>query len=109
MTVTAVTSLAQFKEIIAKDEVSVFDFWATWCRPCLAISPIFEQHSGNFPNVKFYKVDVDAVGDVAQEVGITAMPTFISFKSGQKLETILGAAPAKLKQLIETASASASA
>lgn len=94
MTVTPVTNLGQFREIvssshrcyardpeesspvyyqISKDKVTIFDFWATWCGPCRIISPIFEQFSKNFPSIEFYKVDVDAAQDISEEVGIRAV------------------------------------
>ena len=49
------------------------DFWATWCGPCRAISPIFEKISNDVEGVEFYKVDVDAQTEIAQEVGIRAV------------------------------------
>lgn len=42
-------------------------------------------------SVDFYKIDVDEVPDVAQELGIRAMPTFLIFKDGQQVEEIVGA------------------
>lgn len=44
-----------------------------------------------YKNVEFYKVDVDEVPDVAQELGIRAMPTFLVFKDGEKVEEVVGA------------------
>lgn len=41
--------------------------------------------------VSFYKIDVDEVPDVAQELGIRAMPTFLLFKDGEKVEEVVGA------------------
>ena len=41
--------------------------------------------------VEFYKIDVDAVPDVAQELSIRAMPTFLVFKDGEKVEEVVGA------------------
>ena len=42
-------------------------------------------------SVEFYKIDVDEVPDVAQELGIRAMPTFLLYKDGEKVEEIVGA------------------
>ncbi|KAI0652652.1 thioredoxin [Trametes meyenii] len=106
MGVQAVKTLAEFKEIIARDTPAVFDFWATWCGPCRIISPVFEQLSEKFgEKVTFYKVDVDEAQDIAQEVGVRAMPTFMAFKSGQKIGETVGAAPPALQNLIQTVSA----
>jgi len=71
-------------------DAAVLDCWATWCGPCKAIAPAYEELSEKFPQVKFFKVDVDAVEDVAQELGVRAMPTFMFFKGGEKITEIAG-------------------
>jgi len=101
MTVTPVTNLAQFREIINKDKVAIFDFWATWCGPCRVISPIFEEFSKQFPSIDFYKVDCDAAEDISTEVGIRAMPTFIVFRNGNRVGDSVGAVPSSLEALIK--------
>jgi len=105
MTVTVVKDLAEFQKIISADEYSVFDFWATWCGPCKAISPIFQRLSdqATYSHIKFYKVDVDDSPDISQEVGIRAMPTFTLFKNGQKVKDLVGASPPRLEELIASA------
>ncbi|RGP74772.1 thioredoxin [Fusarium sporotrichioides] len=103
MPVTPIESLAQFRELIESQQTVIIDFWATWCGPCRMISPIFEKLSDTFGNVTFAKVDVDACPDVAQELGIRAIPTFIAFKNGQKSSEALGADPSKLEQLVSRA------
>ncbi|ODN84361.1 hypothetical protein L202_00328 [Cryptococcus amylolentus CBS 6039] len=62
------------------------------------MSPIFEslEARGQHPGVKFHKVDVDEQPIIAEEVGIHAMPTFIAFKNGQKVDELVGAYPARL-------------
>ena len=51
----------------------MFDFWASWCGPCKVISPIFEKLAAQFPNVEFYKVNVDEAEAISQEVGVRAV------------------------------------
>ncbi|KAG8935723.1 mitochondrial thioredoxin [Tulasnella sp. 419] len=83
--ITEVTSYAQYRGIIKRDEYSIFDFYTTWCAPCKVISPVFEKLAKEYPEVKFYKVDGEAVPDVHDEARITSLPTFIIFKNGDPL------------------------
>ena len=85
----------------AGDKLVVVDFTATWCGPCQFIGPKFEQLAGETDGVLFVKVDVDENEDVAQECGISAMPTFHYMKGGKKLAEVVGADPDKLQALIE--------
>jgi len=97
MAVTSINTPAEFQSqvLTAQDgKVKIVDFYATWCGPCKAIAPMIEKWSTNQyadANVDFFKVDVDVVGDVAREQEVSAMPTFILFKNGQKVDQIIGA------------------
>ncbi|KAK4705005.1 hypothetical protein P7C70_g1197, partial [Phenoliferia sp. Uapishka_3] len=64
------------------------------------ISPVFEKLADAFPALAFYKVDVDTQEEIAAEVGIKAMPTFLFFKGGDKIGSVVGADPNKLKAAI---------
>ncbi|KAK9479844.1 thioredoxin-like protein [Lipomyces japonicus] len=103
MTVKDLKSVADFHTAIAADKVTVIDFYATWCGPCKVIAPKVHAFSEEFADADFYKIDVDEVSEVAAEVGIRAMPTFIIFKAGQKVKEIVGANPAALKNAIQAA------
>jgi thioredoxin 1 len=69
----------------------------------LNIRLTISRYSDEFPGAHFIKVDVDEVPDVAQELGIRAMPTFIIFKGGVKIGEIVGANPPALRAAIAKA------
>jgi thioredoxin 1 len=71
----------------------IVDAFATWCGPCKVIAPVIVGYSKKYPNARFYKIDVDEVPDVAQELGIRAMPTFKVFKDGEEVEQVVGMNP----------------
>ena len=89
------------KALEDKDKLLVLDCFATWCGPCKVISPQVVKFSSKYPTARFYKLDVDVVPDVAQELGIRAMPTFLLFKNGEKLAEVVGANPKALETAIQ--------
>jgi len=101
--VSSVTSMTEFKKFISEDKVTVVDFFATWCGPCKQIAPFVEKLSKEFDKNNFLKVDVDEVSDVAAEVGVRAMPTFMVFRNGEKVAEVVGANPAALKAAVKKA------
>ncbi|WEW60894.1 thioredoxin trx1 [Emydomyces testavorans] len=109
MVVNAVKSRADFQAAVETTSASstdgkkliVIDCFATWCGPCNAIAPKVTELSEKYPDVGFYKVDVDEVSDVAQELGVRAMPTFVFFKNGEKVDEVLGAVPPAIETAIQ--------
>lgn len=100
MAVTQLNGKQEFTDAIASG-VSVVDFFATWCGPCKAISPQVEKFSNEYNSINFYKIDVDEVAEVAADAGVKAMPTFIIYKDGQKVEEVVGANPAGIKAALD--------
>ncbi|KIY50532.1 thioredoxin [Fistulina hepatica ATCC 64428] len=102
--VKPITSFDEFTTLINSGKTVIIDFWATWCGPCRAISPIFERLSEEeafaTAGVEFYKVDVDEQQQISEEVKIKAMPTFIAFKDGNVIEQMIGANPNQLMALV---------
>jgi len=70
------------------DDLIVVDFTASWCPPCKMIAPVFENLAYKYEcqGAVFIKVDVDKCKLTAAMYGVRAMPTFIFFRAGQRLQ-----------------------
>ncbi|SCU77708.1 LANO_0A01068g1_1 [Lachancea nothofagi CBS 11611] len=99
--VAPLNSLQDFQKAVSNKSLSVIDFYATWCGPCKAMAPHFEKLSDKYPDVDFYRVDVDGAPDVAGYCGVSAMPTFLLAKESQTVGKIVGADVRGLTQAIE--------
>ncbi|KAJ6191397.1 hypothetical protein N7519_001418 [Penicillium mononematosum] len=103
MPVIELTSKANFLEkILSSEDPVLLDCYADWCSHCKAIAPKIEELSNVYTQVKFYKVDVDKVEDVGQELGVRAKPTFMLFKGGDKITEVVGAHLSSIEEGIKT-------
>lgn len=91
-----------FQEAINSDKLTVVDAYAEWCGPCKAIAPKIEDFSKTYDDVNFIKFDVDDDPQVAQELGVRAMPTFFFFKNGEKVQEVVGANPPAIEAAIKS-------
>merc|ERR1712113_214408 len=99
--VKTVSSLEEYNANIAKDILVCVDFFATWCPPCRMIAPILEEMAKEFEGkVLFLKVDVDESEEIAGKEGIQAMPTFIFYKNGTRIEDFAGADQDRIRNTI---------
>jgi len=81
----------EFEENINKP-VSVIDFFAEWCMPCLIMAPVIEELADKFKGkIKFAKVNIDENSSIAGKFKIMSIPTLIIFKEGEEVERIIGA------------------
>eukprot|EP00672_Neobodo_designis_P017211 CAMPEP_0174849650 /NCGR_PEP_ID=MMETSP1114-20130205/16687_1 /TAXON_ID=312471 /ORGANISM="Neobodo designis, Strain CCAP 1951/1" /LENGTH=100 /DNA_ID=CAMNT_0016084029 /DNA_START=51 /DNA_END=353 /DNA_ORIENTATION=- len=92
---------AGFKAALNNNAHVVLDCYADWCGPCKMIAPELDRLAKENPHVKVIKIDVDAEEDLAQALGIEAMPTFIKFIGGDKKDVVQGANKAALAGLFK--------
>lgn len=93
-----------FDETLSRQQgLMMVDFWAEWCGPCRAISPVLEElarDSGG--KVTLAKVNVDENPGLAARYGIRSIPTILFVKQGKVADQVIGAVPrAKIKEKLD--------
>ncbi len=92
-----------FNNVIQSDQLTLVDFYATWCQPCKMMHPVLVQLKEELgESIRIIKVDVDKYGDTAAQHHIQSVPTLILFRNGEALWRQSGAMPkSQLKQIVE--------
>jgi len=81
-------------EVLASDKPIMVDFWAEWCGPCRAVSPILDQIAAEHgEKIDIVKLNVDLNPETAMKYQITSIPTMKVFKAGEVVKTVIGAKP----------------
>ena len=77
-----------FDEIVlGSAEPILVDFWATWCGPCMMLSPIVEELSKTH---KVGKVNVDEEMELAHRFNVSTIPNLLVFKGGKLVNQSVG-------------------
>lgn len=102
MAVTDVTEKTFVDEVLMAGGLVVVDYWADWCSPCKQLSPIIEELSKEYGDVKFVKVDTNSNPNLAAEQGILSLPTLQFFQGGRVAKSLSGGKTKKaLKKAID--------
>ena len=91
---TAVTESTFDQEVLESETPVLVDFWAEWCGPCHAVSPILErivdERNGE---LRLVKVNIDEEQELARRYGIQSIPAMVIFKNGEPAAAAVGAMP----------------
>jgi thioredoxin 1 len=89
-----VTDATFTEEVLNSEDTIMVDFWAEWCGPCRAVSPILDAIAAENPDkIKIVKLNVDDNPQTAMKYQITSIPAMKVFQKGELVKTIIGAKP----------------
>ena len=84
-------TIGNISEILRSSTPVVIDFWANWCGPCHAFTPIMKKLAREFENrITFAKVNVEANRDLASQFQVRSLPTVVLFKYGREWDRFSG-------------------
>lgn len=78
------------QEVLEFKGFVLVDFWASWCGPCLMLSPFIEEIENERKDIKVVKIDVDQNQNLAIQYNISSIPAVLIFNQGKVIDTIIG-------------------
>lgn len=80
--------------VLGSDKTILVDFWAEWCGPCRAVSPILDQIGAEHADkITIMKLNVDDNPQTAAKYQITSIPAMKVYRGGEVVKTVIGAKP----------------
>tara|TARA_Y100000996_G_C22322403_1_gene560914 strand:- start:118 stop:438 length:321 start_codon:yes stop_codon:yes gene_type:complete len=91
-----------FDKTIKESNLVLVDFWASWCAPCKALTPILEQIDSELKDkILILKHNIDEQPNVPTANGVRGIPTLLLYKNSELVETQVGLSnKAKLLEVI---------
>ena len=82
---------SNFDALVAGDKLVVIDFWAQWCGPCRALTPLIEEVAAEYEGrAVIGKCDTDSNNEIAMQFGVRNIPMLVFLKGGEIKEVHVG-------------------
>ncbi|KAK4504865.1 hypothetical protein PRZ48_002828 [Zasmidium cellare] len=106
----AISSYAQYNQIVTSNRLVIADYYADWCGPCRNLAPEYEKLSLQMSRpglVAFLKINTDHNTDIRDANGIRAWPTIIFYENGREVHKMEGASKEGIQWKVEDLAAQA--
>lgn len=101
MAIVKVTKGNFEEEVLKSDKKVLVDFWASWCGPCMMLSPLVDEIASEVSDLKVAKVNVDEENELAEKFNIMSIPCLVVFENGKEVKRSVGFIPKEeIKKLI---------
>lgn len=90
MSVIHITNENFEAEVLGSEKPVLLDFWASWCGPCKALSPVLDEIAAERSDIKVVKAEVDENRELARKYRVMSVPTLLVIKNGETVSRSLG-------------------
>ncbi|MEE8410475.1 MAG: thioredoxin [Myxococcota bacterium] len=89
-------------QVLKASQLTLVDFWAEWCAPCRALTPVVEEVAAEYKGrLQVAKMNIDDHPQTASQYSVRAIPTLLLFKDGEVVDQVVGlVSKSKLQDLV---------